>query len=488
VSTQLPIPVTRLPHHINPDPSRVIPRFFSFGDAARMRRTIERVLALKAAHADAMLTSLENEFRNQNPDIADVWREHYERVEEFMPDGAAPDERRRLLIGAYFTMEYAIESAALFNPSMVPAGDQSRIPEGATRFIMSLRATGEGHVSSIVFRRGIIDADNRVWIETAGSRTRLLRVADNRKFDKSAYVDRVTSAHGTPLWARLLLDHLADEFTIHEFTDVIERLRQVMGHDPVFEDEVENLLSLARANYDLEVPDDVDPTELVIFPFSENESRGIEDVRLCRFVDDDGTVTYYGTYTAFNGQTIVPQLLEFAPRGDRIRVRTIVGRSARNKGMALFPRPINGRYVMSARLDGENLFIMRSDHVRKWEDAQLVQTPRFPWEFVQIGNCGCPLETDAGWLLLTHGVGPMRRYCIGVSLLDRDDPTKIVGQLDQPLLAPSGAERTGYVPNVVYSCGGMIHNDALIIPYAMSDFATGFAMAPLDAILERLTK
>ncbi|MHC5112686.1 MAG: glycoside hydrolase family 130 protein, partial [Planctomycetota bacterium] len=264
-----------------------------------------------------------------------------------------------------------------------------------------------------------------------------------------------------------------------------ERARHLVDASGASQETADIMLSLARSNYHLEMPADALVSEVVIFPSSENESNGIEDVRLVLFTDDDGSQTYYGTYTAYNGFRIFPQLLEISDFRT-VKIHTLSGRNAQNKGMALFPRKVDGWYMMVSRLDNENLYLMRSDNVRFWNDAEVLQTPKFPWEIVQIGNCGSPLETPDGWLLLTHGVGPMRQYCMGATLLDLDNPSKIIGQTSQPLLVPIEDERDGYVPNVVYSCGAMIHHDQLVIPYAMSDFATGFATIPMDELLTHL--
>jgi len=245
------------------------------------------------------------------------------------------------------------------------------------------------------------------------------------------------------------------------------------------------VLWLARSNYHLKMPPDCDPSEIVIFPASENESKGIEDVRLVQFTEEDGSTVYYGTYTAYNGFRILPQIFETTDF-TTIRVHTLNGQYVQNKGMALFPRRIGNWYMMVSRLDGENMYLMRSENIHFWNEAIKLQEPKYPWEFVQIGNCGSPIETEAGWLLLTHGVGPMRQYCIGVSLLDRDDPSKVIGHLKQPLLVPTEQERDGYVPNVVYSCGAMIHHDMLFIPYAMSDSATSFASVAVSDLLGAL--
>ena len=274
-------------------------------------------------------------------------------------------------------------------------------------------------------------------------------------------------------------------FTSAQLEEAVVEARIAGSETLHIEESLQEIGWLAHSNYELQLSREAEASELVIFPQSMNESHGIEDLRMVRFVEDDGTVTYYGTYTAFDGYHVLPQLIETRDFL-RIGVHTINGACARNKGMALFPRRIGGHYVMCSRIDGENLYIMYSDIVHFWETAELLPTPHYPWGLVQIGNCGSPLETPEGWLLLTHGVGPMRTYCIGAMLLDLNDPLKIIGCLDEPLIAPTEKERDGYVPNVVYSCGAMIHNGDLYLPFATSDMITRFAVVPLDSLLNRL--
>jgi predicted GH43/DUF377 family glycosyl hydrolase len=477
-----PIRVTRLDHRIDPDPSRVIARPFIPGGEARIRGIIERVLAIPEESALNMLDRLEAHFRVNHPEIEEILLEHFEEVEPYLPTLPALSDKRKRLIGAYFTMEYALEAAALFNPSMVPALDQSGIPKGSTRFLMSLRATGEGHISSIVFRRGVIHEDHRIIMETGSFYRRPLKVRENRTYPKSTYSLKLREMEGENPLADRVLAGLGDEFTFKELCSALETLGDGDVETPAVMETREDMLSLARANYQIELPDDVDASAAVIFPHSENESRGLEDLRLVRFKEEDGTDVLYGTYTAYNGFHIIPQMIEVRERSN-INVHTLSGKYAQNKGMALFPRKVGGQYVMSGRIDNENLYIMKSDHPLVWNHAQVVQTPKFPWELVQLGNCGSPLETKEGWLLLTHGVGPMRQYCIGAVLMDLEDPTKIIRQSREPLMMPRGEERQGYVPNVVYSCGAMIHNDVLVIPYAMSDISSSFATITMDDVL-----
>ncbi len=480
-----PIQVKRLPIRLDPNRKRVIARLFYPGDETRVRGIIQRILDLPASEVKEVLERLTTDLLTRHRHGIEILMEHYLAVAHLVPDEGALREDQRLLIGSYFTMEYAIESAALFNPSMVPAYFQYGLPEGSTRFLMSLRATGEGHLSSIVFRRGTIDADCNISIEPSSQYTRVLKVVKEQLFEKELFFVKLIEMGGYTELGGRVLERLKKHFTYGELSDALETVRSQLDEPATMQETTRSMLTLARSNYELEIPPDADPSELVVFPYSENETHGLEDLRLVMFTDDDGMKCYYGTYTAFNGHHIVPQILQINPDG-RIEVHTTTGQYARNKGMALFPRRVGGLYMMISRLDGENLYLMESTNVRFWNDAELLQKPRFSWELVQIGNCGSPIETDEGWLLLTHGVGPMRQYFIGATLLDLDDPSRVIGQTARPLMVPTDEERSGYVPNVVYSCGGMVHNGTLIIPYAMSDVSSSFAVVPLDDLLALL--
>ena len=478
------VPIKRLPHRIEPDPHRTIARFFNPGGDPRARSIIERVSRLPESEALALLGRVEDQFGKKHRNIREIFLEHYQAVLKFVPTTSEVSEARQLLIGAYFTMEYSLESAALFNPSMVAARNQSGLPEGNTRFAMSLRATGEGHVSSIVFLRGLIDNKCNIFVDERSPFLRPLKVTIQPRRHE-IWRQSLIAAGALSKSASKILSGLPEGFTVEELAEALKKARDGFETPGEYEETKENLLAVAHGNYDFEVPKDGNWSEVVIFPTSENESRGIEDARMVRFVDDDGSVRYYATYTAYNGFRIFPQLSEH-DGGPVLKIRTLMGSGARNKGMALFPRKIHGKYTMVSRLDGENLFLMQSNDVRFWEDPKLLQAPKFYWELVQIGNCGSPMETKEGWLLLTHGVGPMRQYCIGAMLLDLDDPSKIIGQTQEPLLVPTAEESSGYVPNVVYSCGGMIHNELVVIPYAMSDRATSFATVELEALLKAM--
>ena len=480
------VKIERVSEQLDPDPRRVIPRFFGPGDETRLRGIIERIRALDGAEVSSLLSRLKRSFDMKHPDLAAIAKNNYDAVKHLISDKHDLDEERRLLIGAYFTMEYAIESAALFNPSMVPAIAQDAAAEGSTRFVMSLRATGEGHISSVVFRRGVIDRHNQIRIEPVNRFSHQLQVVENRQIEKKVYRQKLIEIGAFEQSVDEVLNRLGETFMLDELSLAIDAVRDSLGCSPSFCKPVENMIALTRANYDLHLPDLDDPSEFVIFPNSDAESHGIEDMRLVRFRFDDGEICYYGVYTAYDGSNVMPQLLE-TTGFQTVKIRTLGGRYALNKGMALFPRKVDGRFLMLGRLDNENLFLLRSDDVLFWNEAELLMKPKFAWEIIQIGNCGSPLETESGWLLLTHGVGPMRQYSIGAVLLDRDDPSRVIGRLPEPLLVPTEEESVGYVPNVVYSCGGLIHNEKLVIPYAISDRSTTFALVSLPELLAELT-
>ncbi|QDU34727.1 Beta-1,4-mannooligosaccharide phosphorylase [Poriferisphaera corsica] len=480
--SQSQVKVIRRPDKFHSDDARVITRFFVIGGEHRIHSLIARILPLNEPEVKILLQQTFDQFADRHKDIKSAFRRHFGYVRQYLDHPDEISENKQLLIGSYFTMEYSIESAALFNPSIVLHPDQSGMLPHEARFIMSLRATGEGHVSSIVFRTGKICCDGHVEFDPPGRFTSKLRTNEDQTFQKHLFFLKLIEMAAYSDTARVILDELPDYFTLHHLDQKISEVRTRHDRPEPFDETAENMHWLARSNYHLFVPPETDPSEIVIFPTSENESRGIEDVRLTRFIDDDGTLTYYGTYTAYNGYRILPQLLETHNFTD-ISIHTLNGKYVQNKGMALFPRRIDGFYHMISRLDGENMFLMKSDNVHFWNEAVKLQTPRYPWEFVQIGNCGPPIETAEGWLLLTHGVGPMRRYCIGASLLDLENPSKIIAHTPQPIMVPADNERDGYVPNVVYSCGALVHDNHLIVPYAMSDSASSVATIKLSELL-----
>jgi predicted GH43/DUF377 family glycosyl hydrolase len=282
-----------------------------------------------------------------------------------------------------------------------------------------------------------------------------------------------------------VLDALEHTFTETELDRALARLRAQRDTRRTAGDTSSQLRAIAACAYTTAFAIESDISERVLWPATSSESHGMEDARFVRFVDDDGQSVYYASYTAFDGVAITQQLLETTDFVT-FTVSPIAGEAAANKGLALFPRRIGGRYAALSRCDRETNSVAFSDNPRRWGSAQTVQHPMEPWETIQLGNCGSPIETSEGWIVLTHGVGPMRTYSIGALLLDLDDPTVIIGRLREPLLSPVPDEQDGYVPNVVYSCGALAHGDTLVIPYGIADTSIGIAVVALAPLVEAL--
>jgi predicted GH43/DUF377 family glycosyl hydrolase len=476
--------VKRKKKKIQGDSSRVITRFHMPDGVHRIPKIIQRIVDLPDAAAENLLEQIMLDFSERHKDIRNVFEQHLNKVKDYVPRDALLSETKRALIGAYFTMEYSIESAALFNPSIVLHPDQGDLAEGSLRFIMSLRAIGEGHVSSIVFRSGILDRHNTFIFDPTSDYVERPDARLNPVYDRHLFQLKLNEMDACNEVTAHILDQLPKDFAYNELKEKIGALRAT----PIFSEERQNqtfeiMYWLANSNYEVGFQPDHKISERVIFPVSENESSGIEDARFVQFFDDNDEVTYYATYTAYNGLRILPQLIE-TKDFTRFKIITLNGQAVQNKGMALFPRKIDGSYVMLSRQDGENNHIMFSDNIHFWQESKIIQEPTRPWEFIQIGNCGSPLETDQGWIVLTHGVGPMRQYCIGAMLLDLENPEKIIARLEEPLLTPQEEEREGYVPNVVYTCGAIFHNSDLVIPYGMSDITSGIATVVVSELID----
>lgn len=428
--TQTPF-LNRQALYLRPDPSRVVvrpfkpatePRDLNPTDKSRANHIVERVLSLDAESVTIQLAEVLENFQGRHRNLLEKFEARADEMEEALVEHARFSKDQRRLLGAYFLHEYSFEAAALFNPSIVVHPDQTGAPAGGVRFVLSLRAVGEGHVSSLTFRSGSVSADGDVSIEQT------IRLAAIPKIDRRAPV--------------------ADGETI-----------------------------------ELSFSPDQHISERVIFPVTASQSNGIEDAR---FVDFEGSRrTYYATYTAYSGKAIRSELLETRDFLS-FRMTPLRGAAAQNKGMALFPRKLNGQYAMIGRQDNENLYLMYSDDLYRWDGGVAILKPKFPWEFVQIGNCGSPIELEEGWLLLTHGVGPVRRYSIGAVLLDKADPSKVLARSREPLVRPDPTEREGYVPNVVYTCGALCHGDTIVLPYAVSDTFSNFATIKISALLANL--
>ena len=419
--------------YLRPDTARVIvrsfkpatePRDLNPTDKTRANHIVERVLALEPELAASLLADVLENFRGRHRNLLETFEARADVMEQALAAHGAFSGVQRQLIGAYFLNEYSFEASALFNPSIVPHPDQSDAPNGGLRFILSLRAVGEGHISSLTFRAGTIAADGSLTVDPTA------RLASSPRVRL-----RVPKPDG---------------------------------------DEIE-----------LTFNPDEELSERVIFPVTDSQSNGIEDARFVQFSDGDHK-TYYATYTAYSGLAIRSELIETHDFLS-FRMSPLRGTAARNKGMALFPRKIDGKYAMIARQDNENLYLIYSNDLYRWDGGQAILKPQFPWEFVQIGNCGSPIELDEGWLLLTHGVGPVRKYSIGAALLDKNDPSKVLARASEPLLHPEASEREGYVPNVVYTCGAMRHNDQIILPYAISDTYSNFATITIAALMRAMS-
>src|SRR5438067_5492170 len=471
-----------------PDNKRVVVRPFISLDSTRVQDIIARALALSVPETEKQLLLVRADFDERHIDLDKSWLRHFEKVRPQIPAGERISEPRRLFIGALFSGEYALESAALFNPSIVPHPDQTGLGRGALRFILSLRSTGEGHISSIQFRTGVIHHDHSIEIDKTTPFVTLPELNPNPTYHKRTFLDKLNEMGLENDWAASVMGRLGKTFLFDELDKSIQQAApdEASTHTRDVPRTLECMHWLAESNYEIHFAPSSEMSERIIFPVSRNESNGIEDARFVRFVEDDGSVIYYATYTAYNARVILPQLIETADFLD-FRVLTLNGQAVQNKGMALFPRRVNGRYAMLSRQDDESLFLTFSENPHFWTDPKLLQGPRQPWEFVKLGNCGSPIETEAGWLVLTHGVGPMRKYCIGATLLALHDPEKVIGRLKEPLLRPEGNEREGYVPNVVYSCGSLVHNGQLILPYGISDTASSIVRIELSELLAALT-
>jgi len=479
------IPVQRYDVAFLPESARVIIRPFIQSNTRLVDNIIERALELSENDAIAQVEALHADFGARHFEIESLLLAHFEKVKSRIsaPRLRALTPERKLLIGALFSGEYALESAALFNPSIVPHPDQRGVSEGDLRFVMSLRATGEGHISSIEFRTGTIHRDGRVSVEPVSRFVTVPEVLPNPTYHKERFLIKLQEMGFDSGQGAAVMDSLGEGFTLQELDESMRQVRrQFRPMRSNLRRTLECIRWLAESNYELRFSASLAMSERIIFPVSPNESNGIEDARFVRLQEDDGVATYYATYTAYNGRVILPQLIE-TKDFLHFRVLTLNGNAVQNKGMALFPRRIGGRYAMLSRQDDENLFIMFSNNPHHWNDPHLLMRPKEMWESVKIGNCGSPIETEAGWLVITHGVGPMRKYCIGAMLLDLEDPRKVLGRLKEPLLVPEGHEREGYVPNVVYSCGAILHGRDLILPYALSDKASVIAKISLDDLL-----
>jgi predicted GH43/DUF377 family glycosyl hydrolase len=483
---RLPIPVERTAVELMPDRRRVIVRpFISGAQLDPHDGLVGRVLALSDEQVAATLASAYAAFVDRHTDLAAVLEEHFQFIAQGTVDLPELSADRRRLIGAYYTQEHAIEAAALTNPSIVVGPDQSGLAHGSTRFVMSLRAIGEGHLSSIEFRSVQIDRLGNFAIDPPSGHAQT-GTHESVVLDKADFTEKLETMGALDSATVAVVDQLPDAFEIDHLEAALAASEGPAAACRATTPTTRAMHWLAKSNYELTFPPTSKLDERVIFPWQAVESHGPEDARFVRFTDDDGSTTYYATYTAYDGFRVLPQLIE-TEDFLTFHVGTLGGAGAANKGAALFPRKINGRYVALSRYDAENSYVMFSDTVQEWPTADLIETPSAPWQLARVGNCGSPLETERGWLVITHGVGPFRVYSLGAILLDIDDPRRVIGHLSEPLITAPEADRDGYVPNVVYSCGGVINGNDLILPYGISDATCRIARIPLAPLLDNLT-
>ena len=487
--------IRRLPITIDPDPRRVLLRPFipslivkPFSVPEPNPRVVSlfsRVMHMDEASVKAKLDEVFSDFLGRHGRLHDIFAERFEQVRHLLPTDQELTEPRRILLGSYFTNEYSLESTALFNPGIFPSPDQSGLQPGECRVILSLRATGEGHISSITFRCGILDSEANLRLDPVSRYVQQPRPQPAARYDLATFRRKLQELGVEFEAVGLATQGLAPGFLMSDLVNLVRRIRSG-ADEPGVKRAAERALLLAQSNYTVVFPEGLDISEKILFPYSQGEMNGIEDARFVPFIEDDGSTTYMATYTAYDGNVVLPQMVHTRDFRE-FSICTLNGPAIRNKGLALFPRKIHGQYAMLGRQDGENIHLMFSDHLHFWYESQVLIRPTHPWEFVQLGNCGSPIETSAGWLVITHGVGPMRKYCLGAVLLDLHDPSRVIGRLREPLLRPAPDEREGYVPNVVYSCGAMIHGPNLILPYARSDTSSRIAIVPLADVLEGLT-
>lgn len=468
---------------------RVLCRMFVPGEEdlihgpSRIPEVVARCLELSDSDVSVTLEAVERDFNNRHRDLRDQFDVHFRAVAHLV---STPISReRQLLIGAYLTQEYAIEGAAYFNPSIVVHPDE---PEGSTgnqRFILSVRAVGEGHISTIVFRSGYIDADGSISLDAASPyasiRAERYTILRRRYVRQSAVEAGIDSTD-----LELVLGMLPDKFTMEDLLATLSQSDPRGMRNTTSDEFVDIMQDIARSSYEVDFPSESVLSERVLWPTDADERRGMEDARFVRLLDEDEPVRYRASYTAFDGIQVSTRVLETDDFRSFSSMK-LTGPGAQNKGLAFFPRRVDGRYLALSRWDRESISLTTSVDSYHWNDVTRIEMPKKPWELVHIGNCGSPIELDEGWLVVTHGAGAMRQYAMGAILLDRNDPATVIGRLSEPLIKATGEERNGYVPNVVYSCGSMLHGDSLVVPYGISDWRIGFASVHIPSLLDRLS-
>ncbi len=478
---------TRFDRNLVADPRRVVIKLFVPGEdgSGTQNRTsslIERITRLDEHDVNLLLDDTLKRFTGRHHDILSTFQHHYELVAHRVPAGVELSPTRRTLIGAYFSHEFSVEAAALCNPSMVEHPDQSDVEPGQLRVAISLRQIGEGHISSIGFTSAVLGPGTEMFLE---DRTGPLMIGQRTgaRHRRDHLAAGLAEEELDNELAATVVSSLPDTFDDADVEDVMGHLpTELMGRRTT-QETLEHIRRIIATDYAVTFPANVPLHQRVLWPATSMESKGMEDARFVLVHEEDGRMAYQATYTAYDGRHIGGRML--STRDLRhFEVTALRGPAALNKGMALFPRPVGGRHLALCRSDGETTGLSTRDENSQWAVPVPLHRPRRGWDLIQVGNCGSPLETEAGWLVLTHGVGPMRRYMIGAMLLDLDKPERVIGELPYGLLEPNDQEREGYVPNVVYSCGGLLHDDRLWLPYGASDDRVGFASFSLQDILD----
>lgn len=472
----------------SPDPSRIIPRFL-YTTESRSIDIIKTVLAMTDTEVNNTFNPLLRDFSTRHRNITRIFERHFDKLSHIFSqlkiDVNELSLLRKALIGSYFTTEYSIESAAFYNPSIVEDPDQSKLEPDEKRVIMSFRAKGEGHISSIVFRTGVLGRNNKLTLEPVGKMLAEADVIKQSVYNKNVFAQKLYEMQDqvNVISPDFILDKLGDSFT---YGELMQCINETKANQPEANEQIIiKMLWLASKHYEIDFSIDSAISERVIFPISTTEQKGIEDARFVKFTDDNEEITYYATYTANDGINVIPKLLKTTDFY-KFEILPMYGEIACNKGMALFPRKINGKYAMLCQIDGVSNFIAYSDNLNNWHEATLIQEPKYPWELLQTGNAGSPIETEDGWLVLTHGVGPMNKCVISASLFDINNPEKEIGRLSAPLILPNESEREGSVPNVIFSCGSIVHGEDLVIPYSNSNYNSTYATVNLKELLGEL--
>jgi len=475
--------VNRSNIQIKANPKRVIVNFLDLAintnNTSRGHRLLDSVLSIPENELKELYKEIKNNFEFRHRNFEHYLKINFKKIQAIIPNNVVISQLRSLVIGAYFSKEYSIQSAALFNPSMVAHPNQNGLKEGEKRFVLSLRAVGEGHISSIEFRSGIVNREGEIKLDEETGFTSCSE-KDLKKIYKKETILKNTAALKD--FDQSIMNVFEENFTLDNYLEKVTA-NEFLTFDGVTQ---ATLFHILDTNYDVVTDGEATICERVIFPNASGESMGMEDVRFVAF-NENGKTQYIGTYTAYNGHKISPQLIitdDFV----HFKARSMYGAAVSDKGMALFPEKIDGNYVMIGRQGGENISIMYSDDLFIWNDFKVIMKPEDTWAYVQLGNCGSPIKTKEGWLLITHAVGPLRKYVLGAILLDLEDPSKIIKKLNKPLLSPNEYEREGYVPNVVYSCGSMAHEGNLILPYAMSDSASTLATINIEELINEMSE